>query len=390
MAKKEKLVRASSKNFPATNKRQPEKTKGVFKKLLVLAAVILFIVIFGKGSGKTSGQGQGGNSSSTGKIVAENSAESRSSELGALGGPFAGLEQILINSAQGAVDLSVDDDQENADLMIMENNSLVAANIPDPSEVFGNYKKEVITYTVQQGDNPEKIGVAFGISADTVLAANNLKDGDIIKPGDKLIILPINGVRVEVSAKDNLNSLAKKYQGKADEIIAFNDLPSDGSLKSGDYIIIPGGENPVAVTPKAKSSAPKINAPKYASSTQQAGWLILPTTGTDWGRIHGNNGVDVANNCGTPIYAAAAGTVILSDGSGWNGGYGKYIQIKHPNGVVTLYGHASQLLVSQGEQVAQGQLIMLMGTTGRSTGCHLHFEVHGAKNPLAGAQHAVR
>lgn len=383
-------MRTSSKNFSAANKRRPKETKGVFKKLLVIAAVILFIIIFGKGSSKISGQAQGGNSSSTGKIVAENSAESRSSELGALGGPFAGLEQILINSAQGAVDLSADDAEENADLMIMENNSLVAANIPDPSEVFGNYKKEVITYTVKEGDNPEQIGIAFGISADTVLSANNLKDGDIIRPGDKLIILPINGVRVKVGPKDTINSLAKNYQGKADEIIAFNNLPADGSLKNGDYIIIPGGENPIIAAPKSKSFAPKVNAPKYASSTQQAGWLILPTTGSDWGRIHCNNGVDIANVCGTPIYAAAAGTVILSDGSGWNGGYGKYIEIKHANGVVTLYGHASQLLVSQGEQVSQGQLIMLMGTTGRSTGCHLHFEVHGAKNPLAGPMRVIR
>ena len=103
-------------------------------------------------------------------------------------------------------------------------------------------------------------------------------------------------------------------------------------------------------------------------------------------RIHGQNGVDVASACGTPIYAAAAGAVILSDGIGWNFGYGKYIMIRHSNGVVTVYGHASRLLVNQGDYADQGQLIALMGTTGRSTGCHLHFEVRGAKNPMAGAK----
>jgi len=136
---------------------------------------------------------------------------------------------------------------------------------------------------------------------------------------------------------------------------------------------------------------PKYSAPKYASSVQPANnWLIYPTSGRSWGRIHSNNGVDVANPCGTPIYAAAAGQVILSDSSGWNGGYGKYIKIQHPNGVVTLYAHASQLLVSGGESVVQGQLIAYMGTTGRSTGCHLHFEVRGAKNPLAGMRGTIK
>lgn len=135
---------------------------------------------------------------------------------------------------------------------------------------------------------------------------------------------------------------------------------------------------------------PAVTAPKYAKSTVPASnWLIVPASGKDWGRIHASNGVDVANVCGTPIYAAAAGRIILSDGIGWNGGYGKYIQIQHPSGVVTLYAHASQLLVGVGEEVAQGQLIAIMGTTGRSTGCHLHFEVRGASNPLAGKQRAI-
>ena len=79
----------------------------------------------------------------------------------------------------------------------------------------------------------------------------------------------------------------------------------------------------------------------------------------------------------------ADGSVAIADASGWNGGFGKYIKLIHTNGTETLYAHATKVLVSVGEAVARGQLIANMGTTGRSTGCHLHFEVHGARNPLA-------
>ena len=93
--------------------------------------------------------------------------------------------------------------------------------------------------------------------------------------------------------------------------------------------------------------------------------------------------MDVANACGTPIYAAADGTITLSDAIGYNGGFGKFIKMSHPNGTETLYAHTSRLLVNVGDQVTRGQQIAVMGSTGRSTGCHVHFEVHGAKNPLA-------
>jgi LysM repeat protein len=359
-------------------------------KLLVLAAVILFVWFFGKhitGSAKQTGDSPGQQAVDG----FQDKSVSGQAESNFLSGPLASLEQILFNAAYGAVDLSTDDSAENQDFAIFQENSLVGATSPSPSDgsTFNRFSKELKIYVVEDGDNPEIIGAKFGISADTILWANNMKDGDLIHPGDKLTILPINGIRVKISANDTIASLAKKYQGKTDEIIAFNELPDGGMLKAGDYVIIPGGEP--AATASLKSSSPKVSVPKYASSAKKASsWLIFPTAGYDWGKIHSYNGVDIANTCGTPIYAAAAGRVILADASGWNGGYGKYIKIQHSNGVITLYGHATQLLVSQGEQVAQGQLIAYMGTTGNSTGCHLHFEVRGASNPLAGGVRAVK
>ena len=98
--------------------------------------------------------------------------------------------------------------------------------------------------------------------------------------------------------------------------------------------------------------------------------------------IHGHNGVDLAASVGTPIYASAAGTVIISKTGGYNGGYGNYIVIRHDNGTQTLYAHNTENYVGVGETVSQGQTIGTVGSTGRSTGAHVHFEVRGAKNPF--------
>lgn len=357
--------------------KRPLKYIGCQKRCLATAAVILFCLTFLN------------TTQSPFKSAVETFAEERApieETMGdyfgesILGGPL-NLGASILPSAQAAFDYTSDDEQENSDFSVFEGSSLISQDAPVPPglDPFGAMNREIRTYVVQNGDNPFNIAAKFGINSYTVLAANNLRDGDLIRPGDKLTILPINGVRVKVVAKDTLASLAKKYNGKAEEISAFNELQS-GNLIAGNYVIIPDGEMPAAqTTPRAK-----VSAPKYAKETTPvSNWLIAPATGKNWGRIHSNNGVDISNVCGTPVYAAAAGKVILSDGVGWNGGYGKYIKIQHPNGVVTLYSHSSQLLVNVGDEVAQGQQIMVMGTTGRSTGCHVHFEVRGAANPMA-------
>jgi murein DD-endopeptidase MepM/ murein hydrolase activator NlpD len=98
--------------------------------------------------------------------------------------------------------------------------------------------------------------------------------------------------------------------------------------------------------------------------------------------IHGWNGVDIGAPKGTPIHAAADGTVIVARAGGWNGGYGSYVVISHPNGTQTLYGHMNSVAISVGASVGSGQVIGYVGTTGKSTGNHLHFEVRGAANPF--------
>lgn len=131
----------------------------------------------------------------------------------------------------------------------------------------------------------------------------------------------------------------------------------------------------------AAEAPKKLATAKKEANVKKASYFIKPAKGIDWGIIHANNGVDIANKCGTAIVAAADG--IVSDiGAGWNGGYGNAVSIKHPNGVVTFYAHLEDVLVEIGQSVEQGDLIGNIGLTGKSTGCHLHFEVHGGTNPF--------
>jgi murein DD-endopeptidase MepM/ murein hydrolase activator NlpD len=299
--------------------------------------------------------------------------EAAGGEEGVLGGAIDCLSAADVSTVEASFDFTSDDSSEETGLVLLEGTGLVPPTGPGSSDPFSGFRREITTYKVQSGDTASGLAIKFGVNTDTILWANNLQDSDLIRPGQALLILPINGVRIKVGSKDTAESMAKRYQGKASEILAFNNIDF-GQLPVGEYVIIPNGEMPAA--------AKTVTAPKYATATVSSGWLIMPTSGKNWGKLHNRYGVDISNVCGTPIYAAAAGKVTLVDGTGWNYGYGKYLMIKHPNGVTTLYAHASQLLVEVGQQVGQGQLIALMGTTGHSTGCHLHFEVRGAKNPF--------
>lgn len=233
----------------------------------------------------------------------------------------------------------------------------------------------ISVYVVRNGDTLSAIAKMFGVSANTILWANDLDNARDIHPGDELIILPVSGVQYTVAKGDTLKGIAAKYHGDVADILAFNDLPDNYLPKIGDEIIIPDGE----------INAPALPAPsgRLAASSAQygnlAGYFIRPASGIKSQGLHGKyrSGVDIAAPLGTPVYAAAGGTVLIAKSGGWNAGYGSYIVVEHPNGIQTLYGHLSQVLVSPGDRVAQGALIAKMGATGKSTGSHLHFELWG-------------
>jgi len=234
-------------------------------------------------------------------------------------------------------------------------------------------KNGVTIYTVRKGDTIQEIAMYFGVSVDTIVLENNLTPRRKLQQGQQLTILPISGVRHEVKTGESLEEIAGRYNTEVGEIIAYNDL-AHGIVREGDVLIIPDVTLPYAKK-EVSSSRGSINI---------RGYFVAPTVGYNQGVLHGDNGVDIANTCGTSVAAAAEGLVSEAK-SGWNGGYGNYIKIEHPNGVFTKYAHLASLVVGYGDYVARGQNIALMGNTGEThgpTGCHLHFEVLGANNPF--------
>jgi LysM repeat protein len=261
--------------------------------------------------------------------------------------------------------------------------ALVSYNGPDGTvaDVAGSVQTDRISvYVVRNGDTLSEISDMFGVSINTILWANNLKSSRDVHPGDMLVILPISGVERTVIKGDTLKSLAKKYSADAEEIAQYNGLDLEAPLAIGTTIIIPGGEI-AAPAPRPQSSPAIVNS---GGGTFIAGYFSNPVPGARVTQgIHGKNGIDLGGARGTPVHAAADGMIIIARGGGaWNGGYGNYIVITHNNGTQTLYSHLKSVIVSSGQQVSSGQVIGYMGSTGKVTGVHLHFEVRGAANPF--------
>lgn len=269
-------------------------------------------------------------------------------------------------------------------IAITEGTALIATGGPEGTlaDIESRPAKGTITtYTVEEGDSLSEIASTFGVSTNTILWANDIKDAKLIKPGMTLLILPVSGVQHKIQKGETLASVAKKYGGDTEDIASYNGIDSSEGLVVGDILIIPGGEVPKTATKSTKGTTKKTTVSKALPAI--SGFFGNPLPG---GRltqgIHGYNGVDIGAPAGTPIYAAAGGSIVIAKGSGYNGGYGSYVVIDHGNGTQTLYAHMSSVAVSGGG-VEKGQLIGYVGSTGRSTGNHLHFEVRGAKNPFA-------
>lgn len=247
----------------------------------------------------------------------------------------------------------------------------------------------IIIYEVQPGDVLGAIAMKYGVSVMSLLAANNLTLRSYIRPGDKLKVLPVDGLIHVIRKGDTIGKIVKLYQASSEDIFRYNRMSADDALTPGFELIVPHGVRPApAIAPQTSrryTALQDVSAPPGAEAASAAGF-IWPTAVRRVTQYFGlrHTGTDIGGPMGTPVYAARSGKVIKSQ-CGWNGGYGCYIVIDHGGGVQTLYGHNSQLLVETGNDITQGQTIALMGSTGRSTGSHLHFEVrvNGRRvNPL--------
>jgi len=230
------------------------------------------------------------------------------------------------------------------------------------------------TYIVQPGDTIHGIALNFDLAPDTLLWANSrLEDNpDLLMVGDELTILPVDGVYHQVGQDDTLTDIAATFQVDEQTIIDYplNNLdPENPAVTPGQWLVVPGGEKPYV--PKYVSVAHSDAPSDAATGTGTFQW---PTNGTITQEYwRGHRALDIAAWMGAPIYAADGGYVVAAQ---WDDtGYGRMIIVDHGNGFKSLYAHMSVLYVAVGDEVTQGQQLGEMGSSGNSTGPHLHFEL---------------
>lgn len=253
---------------------------------------------------------------------------------------------------------------------------------------------EVITYTVQEGDNIVWIAEKFNLSPATIVWSNmeTLQGAPwLIQPGLTLAIPPVDGAYHTVMEGETPASIAEEYEVPVDALYnQWNDVRVGQPLAEGTLLVIPEGvgEDFEWEAPPPEPSAPSVGVASgswgYCGATAVSGygangWFILPTGSYEvsgWVFADPRNprhiGLDYRCRLGDPIYAADAGVIVWA---GWNGGYGNLVRVSHGNGYETYYAHFSAYAVSCGDPVYQGQVIGYCGSTGWSTGPHLHYEI---------------
>ncbi|MEB3197303.1 MAG: LysM peptidoglycan-binding domain-containing M23 family metallopeptidase [Candidatus Sericytochromatia bacterium] len=256
-----------------------------------------------------------------------------------------------------------------------------------------------LVYVVRSGDDFTAVATRFGLRARTVRLVNRLPAGARLLPGQRLIITPTDGAYHRAEAGETGVELAERYRVSLSDLQAQNPGLSDGRLNPNQPVFIPGATEirlrpkPVAPlrgyrTGGGLAKRLSVSRSLVGAFGSRVGALAWPASGqmsSPFG-IRGyafHPGIDICNAVGTPIHAAKEGVVVSA---GWMGAYGYAVDVDHGGGVVTRYGHCSRVVVSAGEHIAAGQMVARMGSTGRSTGPHLHFEVriHGrAVNPAS-------
>lgn len=256
-------------------------------------------------------------------------------------------------------------------------------------------RKDIITYTVAAGDTLFGIAEKYGVTPETVVWGNPILKDDphLLRPGQVFRIAPVSGVLRDVQPNDRLDVLANFYRVAVDDIVNWpgNDLdPADPKLVVGQTLVIPGGSREFVqfVVPNTSRTVKRVaNAGSdpgpgacpggYTGGAVGSGFFIWPAN-NHWlsGNAYwaGHPGIDIATGQGDPIFASDSGVVVFAGWSNW--GYGNMVQIDHGNGWNTLYAHLSQYNVSCGQSVLQGNLVGLAGSTGNSSGPHLHFEMN--------------
>ena len=276
----------------------------------------------------------------------------------------------------------------------------------DPTTTPGAPQAPFTTYSIQPGDTVSSIATSFGIDSNYILWNNPevRLDPDYLLIGENILIPSVNGLVYTVTLGDTLSDIAAFYQTDIQSITAFgpNQLSSPDDVIEGMVLVLPGAVPPPPAPPPTPepqpvvvpepepvpepNPAPAYDPPAAAAAYTSTGfiWPFYGPISQYFSSYHRGIDIDGFGHYGATIAAAADGVVVLAAYQDW--GYGNHVILQHSDGSRTLYAHLSDIWVSQGEYVGQGQGIGALGSTGYSTGAHLHFEIHiggGPVDPLA-------
>ncbi|OGC50715.1 hypothetical protein A2716_01610 [candidate division WWE3 bacterium RIFCSPHIGHO2_01_FULL_40_23] len=247
-------------------------------------------------------------------------------------------------------------------------------------------RSEAIIHEVSGGENLSSIGALYKVSTDALEYVNNISDSDFLKVGQKLVIPPVQGVIYKVKSGDTCDSIGKKFDVPSQAVLDFNYLDSCTNLQVGKELVVPDAKipEPVIILPTVPGG---VTYQRFVDTNPRSGWCQWPTSVRIISQYftYYHDGLDIATPWGSwpPIYACAGGTVTRAGWDPW--GLGLHVAIDHGNGYQTVYGHLSRLNVSVGKDVDKGDVVGIMGNTGRSTGPHVHFTIKykgTPQNPL--------
>ncbi len=233
------------------------------------------------------------------------------------------------------------------------------------------------SYRVKSGDTISEIASRYGITEDTVISVNNIKSSRTLQVGQYLKIPTLEGILYTVKTDgETPATIAQKYSVAADKVAMANSLQESTSLNAGRTVFVTGAK--MDRITKLEINGDLFKNPLHSSYyiSSRFGWRVSPF---DSSKRTYHGGIDMACPTGTPIYAASEGEVITA---GWSNVYGNYVIISHHSGYKTLYGHMSSILVSKGQYVYTTTKIGKVGSTGQSTGPHLHFTVYKNGNSI--------
>ena len=246
---------------------------------------------------------------------------------------------------------------------------------------------KITDYTIKPGDTLWSVANTFNLDVNSLFGCNKLSDASVLKVGATVRVPNQDGILITVKSGQTVEKLAKEYGIFPEAILSANMMSSGAALVVGKEIFLPEAKAITFIESGGKKGAVTQNVKQMVTAKQGFGWPVVGKISSPFGwrkdPVRGgrdfHTGLDIKAPKGRPIVASAAGRVVHS---GWMGGYGKTIVISHPNGMTTLYAHCSQLIAKTGTNVKRGQRVALVGSTGRSTGNHVHFEVRRNGTPM--------